>query len=229
MKLFTKDLVKIIDYSLLNPWVKESDIVNFCEIEKKYNFGTVYVLPSNFTFIKNLLKGHDVLLGTGVSFPFGANDTKTKLFECSRVLELGADVVDFVINIGALKSDNTKLVEYEIKEIVKLASPIPVKVILEVSYLTEEEIIKATKIACSAGAAFVKTGTGFGSRGSTIKDVKLLLENLSGYTKIKVAGGITNIDVLLEMYKAGVSLFGLSKAPQIVDEFIEKYHGMYEF
>ena len=228
MKLDTKGLATIIDYSLLGPDTTRQDIEKFCDIEKEYQFGTVYVLPANFTIMRDMLDGLDVLLGTGIGFPFGTHETKTKLFECGRALEQGADVVDFVINVGALKSGNIALVENEVREMVALASPKPVKVILEVSYLTDEEIAKATRIVCGAGAAYVKTGTGFGPRGTTMNDAQLLLDNLSGETKVKVAGGIKDIETLLEMYRRGVSLFGLSKGPEIIRQFEEKYQGLYE-
>jgi deoxyribose-phosphate aldolase len=162
-------------------------------------------------------------IGTGVGFPFGTPTSRTKLFECEEVIALGADEIDVVINIGALKSGNYTLVRKELEELVSLASPLIVKSILEVSYLTDDEIVEGSKICCDAGVAFVKTATGFGSRATTMHDLRLMIDAVAGRVDVKAAGGIGNIDTLLEMYKMGVTRFGISSGDRIIDDFVSAY------
>jgi deoxyribose-phosphate aldolase len=221
----TQELASLIDHSILHPATREEDLPGFCDVVNRYKFAAAYVLPANLPFVSTRIQNGVTKIGTGVGFPFGTPTTRTKLFECEEVIELGADELDVVINIGALKSGNYTLVRRELEELVSLASPLIIKSILEVSYLTDDEIVEGSKICCDAGVAFVKTATGFGSRPTTIHDLKLMIDAVGGRTGVKAAGGIKDIDTLLNMYRMGVTRFGISSGDRIVDSFVQMYGG----
>lgn len=227
MKLDLDRFARLLDYSLLHPATTEKEIFKFCEKIKKYKYGTAYVLPANLPLIKERLSDTLTRLGVGISFPFGTSTTATKCFECEEAIKSGAEDLDVVINIGAIKSSNYNKVLNELKELTKVVHPHILKIILEVSYLTKKEIIEGTKICCDAGVDFVKTATGFGSRETTINDVEIILNNITNDAKVKVAGGVNNVDTILKLYSKGVEKFGVSKGEQLVEEFIEKYNGEY--
>lgn len=229
MKLTAETLAAMIDQSKLPPDVTEREVVEFCTLVRRYRFGTAYVLPAHLKLMREQLQGSGVRLGTGISFPFGTCTTDVKLYECESVLKLGAQEVDVVTNMGALKSGNEELFLGELRALVELTGPsVPLKTILEVGYLTGEELARGTRLCCRAGVQYVKTGTGFGPRSATIEDIRIVKANLSGDTRIKVAGGVGDIDTLLEMLREGVGRFGVSRGDQIMDQFQEKYGGEYE-
>ena len=227
MKLTTEQLAKMMDQSKLEPFTTEGEIRDFCDTVKRYGFGAVYVLPCNFRIVRETIDSSDTILGTAIGFPFGTHTTETKLFESEQMLKLGAQSIDVVINIGALKAGDYTLVHDEMKALVALAGPHAVKSILEVSYLSDDEIARGTQICCDAGVAFVKTATGFGSRASSLHDVMIIREHISKNVRIKVAGGVRDIDTLLDMWKMGVSRFGVSKGDRLLNEFSEKYNGSF--
>jgi deoxyribose-phosphate aldolase len=224
----TQELALMIDHSLLHPASTEDELLNFCDVVNRYKFAAAYVLPVNLPLVSTRIQNGVTKLGTGVGFPFGTPTTRTKLFECEEVIELGADELDVVINIGALKSGNYDVVRRELEEIVILASPLIVKSILEVSYLDDDEIVEGSKICCDAGVAFVKTATGFGSRPTTTHDIQLMVNAISGSVDVKAAGGIGSIETLLEMYEIGVRRFGVSAGDRIIEDFLRRYEGNYD-
>lgn len=228
MKITVNDISQMIDQSKLNPYVTEKEIIKFCKEVKEYEFIAAFVLPANLSIAKKELKNSSVKLGTGIGFPFGTTTTKSKLQECEEALELDVDELDTVINIGALKSKNYKYVYNELSKLVELVAPKPLKAILEVSYLTPEEIKEGTRISCEAGVKYVKTGTGFGDRDTNLFDINLIAESIDDKTKIKAAGGIRDIYTLIEMYKLGVRRFGVSRGPKIIDQFREYFDGEIE-
>ena len=221
----TQELAGIIDHSILHPATREDELPGFCDVVNRYKFAAAYVLPANLPFVSSRIQNGITKIGTGVGFPFGTPTTRTKLFELEEVIELGADELDVVINIGALKSGNYTLLRQEMEELVTLASPLIVKSILEVSHLTDEEIVEGSKICCDAGVAFVKTATGFGSRPTTMHDIQLMIDAVDGRTGVKAAGGIKDIDTLLQMHAMGVTRFGISSGDKIIDSFVAKYDG----
>ncbi|MCC3146032.1 deoxyribose-phosphate aldolase [Halanaerobium sp. Z-7514] len=228
MKITVENIAQMIDQSKLDPYVTEKEIVKFCKEVIEYNFVAAFVLPANLSIAKKELKNSSVKLGTGIGFPFGTTTTKSKLQECEEALKLGVDELDTVINIGALKSENYKYVYNELKQLVNLVAPKPLKVILEVSYLTPEEIKEGTRIGGEVGVEYVKTGTGYGSRDTNLFDINLIAEAIDDNTKIKAAGGIRDIYTLIEMYKLGVRRFGLSRGPEIIEQFKEYFAGEIE-
>ena len=224
----TQELALMIDHSRLHPATTEDALHSFCDVVNRYKFAAAYVLPANLRFVSSRINNGVTKLGTGVGFPFGTPTSRTKLFECEEVIQLGAEEIDVVINIGALKSRNYGIVRQELEDIVTLASPLIVKAILEVSYLDEEEITEGSRVCCDAGVAFVKTATGFGSRATTMKDLGLIVDAIRGRTGVKAAGGIGDIDTLLAMYRIGVTRFGISSGDRIIDDFLRIYKGYYD-
>ncbi|WP_297497357.1 deoxyribose-phosphate aldolase, partial [Thermococcus sp.] len=165
------DIAKYIDHTNLKPYTTRDDIVRLCDEAIKYNFYAVCVNPYRVKLAKNYLreKNADVKVASVIGFPLGATPTEVKVFEAKKALEDGADELDMVMNIGALKDGDYEYVKNDIAGVVKVAHGrgAKVKVIIETCYLTEEEKVKACELAKEAGADFVKTSTGFGTGGAT--------------------------------------------------------------
>jgi len=218
-----KDLAKYFDHTNLKPFATKADIEKLCNEAKKYGFFSVCVNPSYVRLAKKLLKGSDVKVCTVVGFPLGATTTETKVFETKQAIKNGADEIDMVINIGALKDKDYCLVEEDISEVVKAAKNKPVKVIIECCYLTDKEKKMACYLAQAAGASFVKTSTGFGKNpyggpnGATLEDVKLMWKAFNG--KIKAAGGIRTLEQVRDFIDEGANRLGCSKSVEIMEEF----------
>jgi deoxyribose-phosphate aldolase len=167
-------VARYIDHTLLKPDATADQIKVLCEEARKYNFATVCVNSSQVRLAAELLKGSPVMAIAVVGFPLGASTAKAKAFETLEAIRNGAQEIDTVINIGALKGKDYKTVLDDIKAVVDAAQPIPVKVILETSQLNDEEKVIACALASGAGAAFVKTSTGFSGGGATVEDIKLM-------------------------------------------------------
>lgn len=170
--------------------------------------------------IKMLEKESDILVGGVVGFPSGAETTSMKVSMAKEMLALGCDELDMVINIGALKSGMYEAVAYDIQAVVEAAGALPVKAILEIAYLSDDEIIKGSEIAVKAGVKYIKTGTGWATRPTTVDTIKLIKRTIGDSAKIKAAGGVRDLKTLLDMAEAGCSRFGvgLSSAISIMDE-----------
>ena len=177
------------------------------------------VNPSYVATCAELLKGTGVQVCTVIGFPLGANSTATKAFETAHAIKDGADEIDMVINIGALKSQKLLLVEEDIKEVVAAAEGKIVKVIIETSLLTNEEKVIACQLAEKAGANFVKTSTGFNGGGATIEDVILMKESVSTTVSIKASGGIKDLETAKRLIAAGASRLGTSAGIAILKGF----------
>ena len=215
-ELTKKDIARIIDHTQLKPEATFDDIKKLCDEAKQYNFYSVCVNSFFVPFAKEQLKESDVKIASVVGFPLGAMDTASKTFEAERAIRSGADEIDMVINIGALKSKEYKIVEEDIRSAVKAVSPHIVKVIIETCLLTDTEKIIACTIAASAGAQYVKTSTGFNKKGATVEDVKLMRSVVGEKIGVKAAGGIHTFEDAVAMVKAGASRIGASRSVQIV-------------
>ena len=215
-ELTKKDIARIIDHTQLKPEATFNDIKKLCDEAKQYNFYSVCVNSFFVPFAKEQLKESDVKIASVVGFPLGAMDTASKTFEAERAIRSGADEIDMVINIGALKSKEYKIVEEDIRSVVKAVSPHIVKVIIETCLLTDTEKIIACTIAASAGAQYVKTSTGFNKKGATVEDVKLMRSVVGEKIGVKAAGGIHTFEDAVAMVKAGASRIGASRSVQIV-------------
>jgi deoxyribose-phosphate aldolase len=215
------DIAKYIDHTNLKPYATREDIIRLCNEAIQYGFYAVCVNPYRVKLAKEYLKekNADVKVASVIGFPLGATPTEVKVFEARKALDDGADELDMVINIGALKDKDYDYVENDIAEVVKVAHErgALVKVIIETCYLTEEEKVKACELAKEAGADFVKTSTGFGSGGATVEDVKLMRKVVGPEMGVKAAGGIRTYEQALEMIKAGANRIGTSSGVKIVE------------
>lgn len=218
-----KELAKFIDHTNLNPAATEDDIRRLCEEAKSYGFYAVCVNPANVRLCHRLLAGTDIKIASVVSFPFGASKPEAKAFEAEAAIDDGADELDFVINVGALRSGNLELVENDMKAVASVAKRHGKisKAILETGYLTEDQKRIACKIAVEAGVDFVKTSTGYGPSGASVADVITLREATGGRARVKAAGGIRTAKQAIELIEAGASRIGTSHGVDIVSTFGE--------
>ncbi len=210
------NLNKYIDHTLLKATATKNDIIQLCNEAKKHDFFSVCVNSSYVKLAKKELKKTDVKICSVIGFPLGAMSTKAKVYEAKRALKDGADEIDMVINVGFLKSKAFKKVEKEIRSVKKIMPKNNLKVILETCYLSKEEILKASSLALSAKADFIKTSTGFGTGGATIEDVNLMNSVAKGKMKIKASGGIKDFKTAKEYIDLGVERLGTSSGIAIV-------------
>lgn len=212
------NIASMIDHTLLKPDATGEMIDKLCAEAKKYEFAAVCVNPYYVSRAKELLKDTNIKVATVIGFPLGANTKEVKAFETEDAIKNGANEVDMVINIGALKSEEYDVVIDDIKSVVKAANgKAIVKVIIETCLLTEEEKIMACKLAKEAGADYVKTSTGFSTGGATVEDVKLMKEIVGDSLKIKASGGIRDYKTAKAMIDAGASRIGASASIKIVE------------
>lgn len=210
-------LNKYIDHTLLKPDASQEQIETLIEEAKKYDFASVCVNPTWVSFAAQALKATDVKVCTVIGFPLGANTPELKAFETSDAIQNGANEVDIVINIGALKSRNFDLVERDIRAVVEAAKGTLVKVIIETCLLTDDEKVKACQIAQKAGADFVKTSTGFSTGGATVEDVALMRKTVGSDMGVKASGGARSYEDALAFIKAGATRIGASSGVAIME------------
>lgn len=220
MKLSKKELASYVDHSLLKPNLTYKDIEEGCIYANEIGAATVCVNSNRVKFSYDLLKDSDTLVCSVVGFPLGAHTSYIKAKETEEAYKNGAAEIDTVIDIGAMKSGDYDFVRKDIADVVK-ASPAIVKVILETAFLTDEKITLASKLCEEAGAHFVKTSTGFGPEGATLKNILLMKNAISDKMKIKAAGGISTLDFSLELIEAGCHRIGISKTKSILAEIKE--------
>ena len=210
-------LNKYIDHTLLKPDASQEQIETLIEEAKKYDFASVCVNPTWVSFAAQALKGTDVKVCTVIGFPLGANTPELKAFETSDAIRNGANEIDMVINIGALKSQNFDLVEKDIRAVVEAAKGTLVKVIIETCLLTDDEKVKACQIAQKAGADFVKTSTGFSTGGATVRDVALMRKTVGPDMGVKASGGARSYEDALAFIEAGATRIGASSGVAIME------------
>jgi deoxyribose-phosphate aldolase len=206
-----------IDHTLLSADATLLQIHKLCEEAIAYKFATVCINPSYVSAATQSLKGSDVKVCTVVGFPLGATSTKSKVEEAKQAIEDGASEIDMVLHQGQLKSKEFQYVENDIRAVKKGIGTHTLKVILEICNLTDEEIAEACHIAERAGANFVKTSTGFGSHGATLKAVQIMKENISNQVQIKASGGIRDSNTAQQYIDMGVTRIGVSSGIAIVD------------
>jgi deoxyribose-phosphate aldolase len=215
--LLMKEIARMIDHTLLKPETTKEQIEKLCNEAKEYNFASVCVNPTWVKYASELLQGTEVKVCTVIGFPLGANTPETKAFETKNAIENGAEEVDMVINIGALKSGNYDLVEEDIRAVVEAAKGKALtKVIIETSLLTEEEKVKACELSVKAGADYVKTSTGFSTGGATVEDVALMRKTVGPDIGVKASGGVRSADDAEKMIEAGATRIGASSGVKIV-------------
>lgn len=219
-----RSFAKMIDFTAAKADSSEADIRKLVAEAKKYHFAVVGMLPGFIPLAKELLKGSDVGIGAPCGYPSGNERTFIKVVQARDMLAAGADELDMVANIGFLKSGRYREVMEDIKAVVDAADGTLLKVILEVTYLTDDEIKYGCDAAIEAGADFVKTGTGWAPNPTTVEHVKLIKDHIGNSIKLKAAGGIRTLDTCLTMIDMGVERFGIgmNSALRIMDE-AEKY------
>lgn len=212
------DLSPLIEHTALKPETTRNDIIRLCDEAKRFNFWGVAVNPVFVKEAKTQLSGTSCLVAVAVGFPLGASLTDTKVEETKKAIEEGANEVDMVIALGALKEKRYELVYQDIRKVVEAAEKekIPVKVIIEAGLLDEREKIAACLLAAKAGASFVKTSTGFYAKGAAVEDVKLMKEVVDDKLGVKAAGGIRDFETAQAMVEAGAIRLGCSASIDIV-------------
>ena len=211
------NIAKYIDHTLLKPEVTKNDIKKICDEAIEFGFYSVCVNGSNVPFVAEQLSETEIKVTAVVGFPLGAMTTETKVFETTNAIENGANEIDMVINIGALKEGNNELVLKDIQSVVNAANEKAiVKVIIETSLLNKEEKILACQLSKQAGAHFVKTSTGFSTGGATVEDIKLMRETVGPELGVKASGGVRDIKTAQELIAAGATRLGASSSVDIV-------------
>lgn len=215
---FDVKLAQMIDHTLLKPEATESDLIKLCDEARRYQFATVCVNSGNIILAARLLRGSGVKPIAVVGFPLGAATAAAKAFEAQEAIKNGAEEIDMVINLGALKSKNYRIVCEDIRQVVEASKPHKVKVILETSMLNQDEKVIACALAKAAGAAFVKTATGFaaGGGGATIEDIALMRRIVGDDMEVKASGGIRTTADAEAMIAAGANRIGASASVSIV-------------
>jgi deoxyribose-phosphate aldolase len=220
MKIITKwELAGKLDHTLLEIDATYNDIKRLCLEAEKYHFASVAINPINIPLATRMLKGTGVKVCAALAFYLGAYPPEVKEFEARDAVEKGADELDMLINVGALKAGKYHIVKEEIKGLVRAAEGRITKVILETCLLTDEEIVKACQIAKECGASFVKTSTGFKKPGATIHNVELMRKTVGKDMGVKAAGGIRTTEEALAMIEAGANRLGVSRSIKIIEGF----------
>ena len=212
------ELNKYIDHTLLKPEATKEQITKLCQEARQYDFASVCVNTCYVSLAKELLAGSDVKVCCVVGFPLGAMDTVSKAFEAKTAVANGAQEVDMVINIGALKDKDYDYVTKDIAAVVEASKPAIVKVIIEACLLTDEEKVEACKCSMNAKAEFVKTSTGFSTHGATPEDVALMKKTVDNVCKVKAAGGVRSYDDAMKMIEAGADRLGCSAGIKVMEE-----------
>lgn len=218
MKITRDELASMIDETMLDPSASEEDIRTLCERSEKFGFATIAILPCNVAIAKKYLDR--VKICAAIGFPLGSINPEAKFYEAEDAVKNGAHEIDFVVNIGALKDGNFDLIKHEFQGIKESSQGRIVKVILEISLLTEDEARIGCELADEVGLDFVKSSTGFKGfpiRPTSVEDVSFMKKHVSNRMKIKAAGGIRNLEDALAMIEAGANRLGTSSGKDIVE------------
>jgi deoxyribose-phosphate aldolase len=231
-----KELAKMIDHSILNPAMTDSDLKRECEVAKKYDVVSVCVKPYAVKLAAEQLRGTEVKVGCVIGFPHGNSSTAVKVFEAEQACNDGAVEIDMVVNIGKVLGDDWDYVEKEIKAVTNTChqNRAIVKVIFETDYITSaEDKIRLCKICTKAGADFVKTSTGYGFvkkpngdynyTGATVEDIKLMRKHSGQNVQVKCAGGVRTLDDLLKMKEAGATRSGATATEKMLIEAKQRF------
>lgn len=221
-----RTIARMIDISSVKAQSTIPEIVSMAKTAEEYRFICAFAMPC-FTrkLVELLADDDDIMVGGVVGFPSGADTTAIKAAAAKEMMKAGVDELDMVINVGALKSGLYDEVYRDIRSVVETADGMPVKCILEIAHLTDDEIKKGSELAVSAGVTYVKTGTGWASKPTTVETIKTIKSVVGDSAYIKAAGGVRDLDTLLRMKEAGASRFGIgiNSAVSIMKEAYEKY------
>jgi len=231
MTFTATSIARMVDISAVQAPHGKKEILQLVSYAKKYRFIAVHVLPSWVSFLREELEGEDdILIGSPVGFPSGGNTARVKMEEARQLIRDGVQEMDMMINVGKLRSGETGYVLDEIRQVIDTAGDIPVKVILEVHHLDDDQIRKGCELCIEAGAEFVKTSTGWAPTGATLENIELITGFVGDSIKVKAAGGIRNLDTLITMYRMGVQRFGINvnSSMDIIQECAAKPGGAVE-
>ena len=211
MQLTPQQIARMIDLSCVRTTSSKSDIEQMVDAARRHGFGQVSVLQCFIPYTQELLKdAPNVRVVGNVSFPTGSDSTRLKVLQARQMADAACDEIDMVMNIGKLRSGDFTEVEADTQAVIDAVRPIPVKVIIEIMYLTADEARTACNICLNTGASFVKTGTGWAERGTTLDDVRLVKSLVGDRIGIKASGGIRTLETLTQMYGAGARRFGVN-------------------
>lgn len=211
------DYSKYIDHTFLKAEATKFDIDKIISEAKQYGFKTICVNSSWVSYAKKQLAGTVVGITSVIGFPLGAMSTKAKAFEAKNAIKDGADEIDMVINVGKLKDNDKNYVLDDIKAVKKAIKKKTLKVIVETALLTEEELIRVCQIVLESGAEFIKTSTGFSTRGATFQDVKIMKEMVGDKIQIKAAGGVKTFEDMQKMIEYGATRIGTSSGVKLLE------------
>ncbi len=215
-------LARLIDHTLVRPDATLNDIARACDEARRWGFAALVVNGCHAARVKAALAGSQVRLGTVVGFPHGACTTTVKIVEAMEAVKNGADELDIVINVGLAKSGRLDLLEIDVKNVIAMTRGTLHKVILETGLLTRDELAEVCKLAVRAGAEFVKTCTGYGPRGATVEDVRLIRAAVGASCRVKASGGIRDLAAVEALVEAGAERVGTSAGPAIMDEYMKR-------
>jgi deoxyribose-phosphate aldolase len=213
-------VARLIDHSRIQPGVTRPEVITLCEEAVHFGFAAVFINPTHLAAAASMLSGTGVKAGSTVGFPLGSNLTTTKRAEAADLVRLGAEELDMVINVAALKAKDRVLVENDIRAVAEIAhgAGAILKVILETCLLAVEDKILACELSVVAGADFVKTSTGLFGKGATVDDVALMRGVVGDRAGVKASGGVRTAAILADMVKAGANRIGTSSALAIMQE-----------
>jgi deoxyribose-phosphate aldolase len=211
-------LAGYIDHTLLKAQAMPDDINALCAEAAKYEFAAVCVNPLYVERAAGRLKGSQVQVATVVGFPLGASGYVTKRRQTHDAIQHGATEIDMVMPVGLFLAGEAKAVARDIREVILSAGPLPVKVIIETCYLSPKQIADVSRLAVDEGAAYIKTSTGFGTRGATVEDVRIIKEAVGERCKIKASGGVRDYDQAVALIEAGASRIGTSSGVSILEQ-----------
>ena len=214
-----QSFAKLFDHSIVKPNATREEVIRFAETAARLGTASLTVPPHYIRLAAEVLRGSGVLVGTVAGFPHGNETPAMKEFQARTVLELGAQEIDMVMNIPALKNGERELFLQDIQGVVRAAQGCKVKVILENCYLTQEEKRRACQWVAQAGAHFVKTSTAYAEGGATLEDVRLMYDAVQGKCLVKAAGGVRTIEEVLRFLQAGARRFGSTRTDQFVQAF----------
>lgn len=222
-ELTQENIVDFIDSTNVKPDATAQEIKELCVDAQKYGFHSVCITPYRVKEAKSALtESTEIAIICVIGFPNGSNTTEEKISEAKTAISDGATEIDMVVNIGAIKDGNWDYVREEISKIAEAIKPVGLKVILEIGYLSQDELIKACQITKEAGAAFVKTSTGFGPRVPTVQDIKIMRETVGADFAVKASGGIHDFEGAKAMIEAGATRIGTSHALEIIGIEVNK-------
>lgn len=216
-----KDIAGLIEHTLLRPDASYADIPPLCGEARQFGFHSVCVNPAFIRMAKELLRASDVKMTTVIGFPLGMTLTEVKVFEAMHARLLGADEIDIVINIGALKSGDWATVRKDISDVIMATKGIVHKTIIETCLLDDDQKKKVVEIALEAGSEFIKTSTGFGPRGAKVRDIRFIKDIVGDAAGIKAAGGIRTLRQVQSMLDAGATRIGTSAGVKILRELAD--------